>query len=121
MDWSSLNFAGFNSIYLQNYFGPEGKRSPDAILVAAKAQVQWLDILDRHLADRQYLCGERFTMADIPAGSLTHRWFNWTPKAALPAHPNVRLWYERLAARPAFLEHVIKVNAKRTQEIAARG
>ena len=27
MDWSSLNFAAFNSVYLQNYFGPEAKRS----------------------------------------------------------------------------------------------
>lgn len=50
---------------------------------------------------RQYLCGNSFTMADIPAGSLTVRWFSWTPKAALPAHSNVRSWYERLAARPA--------------------
>jgi glutathione S-transferase len=60
-------------------------------------------------------------MADIPSGSLTHRWFHWTPKEALPSHPNVRAWYERLAARPAYQEHVIKVNAKRTQEIAAQG
>lgn len=61
--------------------------------------------------------GERFTMADIPSGSLTHRWFTWTPKEALPAHPNVGAWYERLA----YQEHVIQVNAKRTQEIAAAG
>jgi glutathione S-transferase len=52
MDWSSLNFAGFNSIYLQHYFGPEAKRNPDAILAAAKALLPWLEILDRHLAGR---------------------------------------------------------------------
>ena len=121
MDWSSLNFAGFNSIYLQHYFGPKEKRNKDAILAAAKNQVQWLNILEKHLAGRQYLCGDKLTMADIPAGSLTHRWFNWTPKSAIPAHPNVRAWYERLAARPAYKEHVIKVNEKRTQEIAAQG
>ena len=80
-----------------------------------------MDILERQLADRQYLCGDRFTMADIPVGSLTHRWLHWTPKEALPLHPNVSAWYERLAARPAYQEHVIKVNAKRTREIAARG
>jgi glutathione S-transferase len=121
MDWSSLNFAGFNSVYLQNYFGPKEKRSPDAIVKAAKAQVQWLDILERHLEHRQFLCGEKFTMGDIPAGSLTHRWFHWTPKSALPTHANVRAWYERLASRPAFKKHVIEVNAKRTQEIAVQG
>ena len=52
---------------------------------------------------------------------LYPRWFNWTPTTALPPHANVRLWYERLAARPAYQEHVIKVNAKRTREIAERG
>jgi len=36
-------------------------------------------------------------------------------------HPNVSAWYERLAARLPYQEHVIKVNAKRTREIAARG
>ena len=41
-------------------------------------------------------------------------------KAALPTHPNVRAWYGRLAARPAYQEHVIKVNAKRTAEIAGQ-
>lgn len=60
-------------------------------------------------------------MANILSGFLTHRWFNWTPKEALPEHPNVHAWYERLAARPAYQEHVIKVNAKRTSEIAAGG
>lgn len=44
----------------------------------------------------------------------------WPSKEALPAHPNVRAWYERLVSRPAYQEHVIKVNAKRTREIAAR-
>jgi hypothetical protein len=43
------------------------------------------------------------------------------PKAALPAHPNVRSWYERLAAPPAYQAHVIKVNAKRTEGIVTRG
>ena len=65
MDWSSLNFAGFNGVYLQHYFGPADKRNRAAILTAARNQVQWLDILERHLAGRLYLCGDRFTMADI--------------------------------------------------------
>ena len=54
--WSALESttlasldARFNGVYLQHYFGPEDKRNHNAILAAAKAQVQWLDILDRHL------------------------------------------------------------------------
>lgn len=113
MDWSSLNLAKFNSVYLDNYFRkPEGERSMAEIEKAAKDTTPYYDILEAHLADRDYLCGDRLTMADIPAGSLTYRWLTWTPKAALPDHPNVRAWYERMAARPAFQEHVIEKNRK---------
>ena len=37
MDWSSLNFAGFQQHLSAAFFGPEAKRNPDAILAAAKA------------------------------------------------------------------------------------
>lgn len=111
MDWSSLNLAQFNSVFLDNYFRlPEAERSMDAIAAAVEATTPLYDILDRHLADRDYLCGDRLTMADIPAGSLTYRWMHWAPDR--PSHPNVEAWYERMAARPAYREHVTEKNRK---------
>ena len=73
------------------------------------------DILDAHLVDNDYMCGEKLTMADFPLGSLTDRWINWTPNR--PSHPNVEAYYERLASRPAYRQHVIEVNASRWQKI----
>ncbi len=109
MDWSSLNLAPFNSVYLDHFFRlPEDQRSPDAIAAATARGSEMYDILDKVLADRPYLCGDKLTMADIPSGSLTHRWMTWTPNR--PSHPNVEAWYERLAARPAYQEHVIAKN-----------
>jgi glutathione S-transferase len=52
-------------------------------------------------------------MADIPSGTLTHRWMQWTPPELRPSHANVQAWYERLCERPAYREHVIDATNKR--------
>jgi glutathione S-transferase len=106
MDWSSLNLQPFNRVFTFNMFIlPPEERDTDAIAAAAERAVVMYDLLDRHLADRPYLCGNEFTMADIPAGSLTYRWMKYAP--VRPSHPNVEAWYDRLAARPAYREHVM--------------
>ena len=116
MDWSSLNLAPFNAVYLGHYFNtPEAERQPETIARAVTAATPWLDILDAHLAASEFLGGARLTMADFPAGSLLQRWFEWTPEP--PAHANVRAYYERLLARPAYQEHVVAANASRTRQI----
>ena len=116
MDWSSLNFASFNAVYLDQYFGlSEAERSAAVVSETIEKTIPWLDILDRHLSDNAYLGGDRLTIADFPAGSLLHRWMQWTPNR--PAHPNVEAYYERLIARPAYQEHVIEANAPRTGQI----
>jgi glutathione S-transferase len=112
MDWSSLNLANFNGVFLDQYFRlPEDQRDPAVVEAAIERASEMYDILDRHLANQPYLCGDKLTMAEFPAGSLTYRWMTW-PESR-PSHPNVEAWYNRLAARPAYQEHVIKPNRKR--------
>ncbi|MGK0169306.1 MAG: glutathione S-transferase [Gammaproteobacteria bacterium] len=119
MDWSSMNFAGFNGVLLAQYFMlPEEKRTAGAVDAALAQYTPMLDILEKHLTTNAYLCGDKLTMADIPAGSLVHRWFHWFPSP--PAHPHVRAWYERMAARPAYQEHVIEANRPRTEALPWR-
>jgi glutathione S-transferase len=119
MDWSSLNMASFNRVFLDHYFTlPAEQRDQAAIDAAVAKAIPMYDILEKHLADQPYLCGDTMTMAEIPAGSLTHRWLNWLPNP--PSHPNVKAWYDRLAARPAYRTHVIDANAARTQELPWR-
>lgn len=116
MDWSSINFAAFNTVYLDQYFRvSDAERSAQKIEAVAAATIPLVDILDKHLADNDYLVGKKLTMADFAAGSLMHRWINWTPNR--PAHANVEAYYQRLVSRPAYQEHVIKANAPRTQKI----
>ena len=60
--------------------------------------------LDMQLADRDFLLGDSFSMADIPLGVSAWRWFKLPIKRA--QLPNVEAWHERLQVRPGFQQHV---------------
>ena len=115
MDWSSLYLARFNTVYLDQFFRAQsGEADQQAVAAAVAATVPLYDILDAQLAAAPFLCGDSLTMADIPAGSLTHRWMTWTPPQLLPRHPNVEAWYRRLCERPAYREHVVDATRVRS-------
>lgn len=61
--------------------------------------------LEGALADRPYLAGQTFTVADIPLGINAYRWFILDVER--PRMPNLEAWYRRLRARPAFAAHVV--------------
>ncbi len=118
MDWSSLNFAGFNAAYLDYYFRlSEAERDPEAMPRTIAALRPQLEILEAHLARNDYLGGSDLTIADFPAGSLIDRWMRWTPNR--PVYANVEAYYDRLAARPAYQAHVIQPNDARTTQAQA--
>lgn len=56
-------------------------------------------LVEKQLADRPYLLGDRFTAADAYLFTVTH-WAG-TVKLDLSPFPNVRAFQERIAARPA--------------------
>jgi glutathione S-transferase len=63
-----------------------------------------IGILDAQLRSTgAYAAGERFTLADVVLGLSVNRWME-TPMAR-PDYPAVRAYYERLSARPGFLEY----------------
>jgi glutathione S-transferase len=65
-------------------------------------------ILDSELATRPYLVGNRFTIADIPAGVWVVRRYRLDlVRRKLPA---LDAWFERLKERPAYREHVLKAS-----------
>jgi glutathione S-transferase len=62
--------------------------------------LEFLAFLDRHLADREFVCGSRFTVADITG--LIAIDFMKPARIALPDEAaNVRRWHAALAARPS--------------------
>jgi len=60
-------------------------------------------IVENQLANRPYLAGNAFTMADIPMGVALHRWFLLPIER--PAYPRLAAYYDRLKQRPAFQAH----------------
>ncbi|MBI1250979.1 MAG: glutathione S-transferase [Alphaproteobacteria bacterium] len=63
----------------------------------AKRMAQWFD---RELADREWIAGDRFTIADITAacGMDFAKMAKWRPDDSLP---NLKRWRAALAERPA--------------------
>ena len=61
--------------------------------------------LDDHLENAgPYMCGESFTLADIPVGLVVNRWFSL--KFEKPTYAAVAAYYDRLGERPAYRRHV---------------
>ncbi|NTJ62582.1 glutathione S-transferase [Agrobacterium rhizogenes] len=105
MDWQVSDFNNSWRIAFQGLV----RRNPDyqnkeAI---ARSVAAFSDLVARIgiEIDRQggYVCGESFTLADIPIGLSLHRWH------ALPAEkphlPVIEAYYERLCSRSGFQMH----------------
>ncbi|MEQ4253941.1 glutathione S-transferase family protein [Pseudomonas syringae] len=77
-------------------------QDPAAIAVSCAQWTRHMQILDRQLQKTgTYVCGERFTLADIPIGLSVNRWFE-TPLEH-PDLPAVNAYYERLSHRSGYL------------------
>ena len=64
-----------------------------------------MQVLARQLGDRDYVCGDALSAADIVIGHLLYRWF--TIDISRAANPVVEAYYRRLSERPAFRAHVM--------------
>ena len=100
MDWqqTTVNRAGRDA-FLQLIRTPADKRNQAAIDASHRQMEPLLKQIDAHLATRDYVCGARFTMADIPLACEAHRWF--ALPLSRPATPHLDRWYARVSQRPA--------------------
>jgi glutathione S-transferase len=106
MDWQqSTVMPDLGPLFLGLIRTPPERRDTSAIRRAGETVEAALQTLDAHLAGRAYVGGDSLTVADIPLGCVTYRWY------ALPVEhaelPNLRAWYDRLKKRPAFARHVM--------------
>ena len=105
MDWQAAQlWAAMRPVFLGLVRTPPERRDHKAIEQGIGECERAFGILDRHLADRAFVGGARFTMGDIPVGVTAHRWY--LLDVARTQFPNLRRWYERIAARPAFRNNV---------------
>lgn len=89
---------------------PAEQRDRAAIVAGAEKTAAAMSILDAQLAGRRFLCGDAPTLADVANGTNLYRWLNMDLASAgyqRPELPNVRAWYEQLAARPAYRQWIM--------------
>ena len=105
MDWqlSVLNGA-MVPLFLGYIRTPAEKRDAAALEAARQVAINSWTILDRQLAGKPFVGGDAFTIGDIPVGVWAWRWFSLPFER--PDLPDLRAWYERLAARPGYKKHV---------------
>jgi glutathione S-transferase len=106
MDWQICHvLPGMVTMFFGLIRTPEKDRDQAGIETARlRTQDAW-KIVDGHLANKSYVCGESFTMADIPLGTFAYRWLMLPIER--PSLPNVLEWYERLTNRLAFKKNVM--------------
>lgn len=86
-------------IIVQKFFTPEEKRNEKAIAGASKGLDRPLAVLDAHLEGRDYLLGDRFTIADLNlAGVMLLLDMAGRDYAD---HANVHAWAKRCHGRPS--------------------
>lgn len=106
-EWAKINITlGFTApIFWRVVRTAPANRDPVAIGQAV-AKLDWLlDIAEAQLARGAFLAGDDFTLADIQFGHVLFRYFDIS--IARRNRPTLRRYYESLATRPAFREHVM--------------
>jgi glutathione S-transferase len=68
---------------------------------AAAKLIQPLTALEESLTGKEYLVGDRFTVADLNVCCIVGIWGGKGAKLDLSPYPNVDAWQKRCQARPA--------------------
>ena len=105
MDWNATTvWLHLRPVFWNLVRTPPEKRDMALVNDSRAKLAANMAILDAHLANRQYVAGDRLTMGDIPLGTAVQRWFN-LPIEREPMD-NLEAYYRRLQTRPAFRQHV---------------
>ena len=106
MDWMQTTLApDFYGVFWAVVRTPAARQDRAAIKDLTARLTDHYVLLDRQLAARPYLVGDRFSLADIAVGVTLYRYFEM--EIERPALSNLQAWHERLRERPAFRDHVM--------------
>jgi glutathione S-transferase len=77
------------------------RRSPELVEAKRRGALRTLTLLDREFAQRPFIAGDAYTIADIAIFAYGSR--AEEAGVSLAPYPNVRSWIERVQAQPRFL------------------
>ena len=108
MDWQlSVMGPAITPVFWGLVRTPPESRDMKAIEAGKVKTGEATKMLDAQLAKTEFVAGDAFSYGDIPVGIMARRYRDLVPER--PAFPNFERWYGRIAARPAFKEHVTGV------------
>lgn len=88
----------------------------DDLKATVRASWAWLEPL---MAGRQYVCGDRFTLADIQLYAFAE--FGPMSGQGIPAElPNLQAWSERISARPTALASLHPIELAQAEQAASQ-
>jgi glutathione S-transferase len=106
MDWMQTTLApDFYGLLWAAVRTPPERRNPAAIEEHARLLAEHYRLLDRLLAGRAFLLGDRLSLADIAIGVTLYRYHQM--EVERPQLANFAAWYARLGQRSAFRKHVM--------------
>lgn len=84
--------------------GKVPRRPPELVEMKRAGSIKALGILDEQLAQRPFIVGDEYTIADISLFAYSHV----APDAglSLDPYPNFRSWIERVRTQPGFLPEI---------------
>ena len=105
MDYGATDMGnGMRPVFQGLVLGIKPHNLPDVIAWGAADWNRQMTRVDTHLKEAgPYLGGSAFTVADIPAGLMVHRWS--VIDFEKPKLPALDAYYQRLCERPAFRLH----------------
>jgi glutathione S-transferase len=94
-----LQRATFKDAEAEKYFRQRNPKSPELEKAGVEALQKPLAVLEKHLANRPYLLGKDFTLADLNVASV----MVWAVRSNLDmaAFPKAKQWLDTCLARPA--------------------
>ncbi|HXQ24491.1 MAG TPA: glutathione S-transferase family protein [Candidatus Acidoferrales bacterium] len=99
--WAITNVQPlFLAILLNTMIRPEAERDAKAVDAARQQIPPYVDFLNRALQGKEYLVGNRFTVADLNAASVIG--LGSFVGVDFSAYANVQAWSSRVQGRPAF-------------------
>jgi glutathione S-transferase len=86
---------------------PPEKRDMAAIAESQQKTSAAMQMLDAQLGKTEYVAGPSFSYGDIPVGVMCYRYRHLVPDR--PATPHLDRWYDAIARRKAFNDHVSSI------------
>ncbi|MBA3539472.1 MAG: glutathione S-transferase N-terminal domain-containing protein [Deltaproteobacteria bacterium] len=106
--WISVETSNFTPHAMKFIYQSVFKReqTPETLAKAGEGLDVACSVLDKNLADKTYLLGDQFTLADIMYAPYLEYGMLTDAKDRILAHANVAAWWNRVSERPAWKKTV---------------